>query len=498
MKQSNSPGTGLVWSLCLRASVLSEMDFRPEEDLSCPICHEIFKDPVFLWCSHSFCNDCVKSWWWDKQECKCPVCKSVSQTKRPPRNLALKNLCEAFVLRNDPGTLCPLHLEKFKLFCLDHQEPVCVICRDSKAHNDHRFRPIDETAQDCRRTVEKMLVPVWRKLKTSEEAKERVEEMLGHVKVQVENTEARVKNTFEKLHRFLHKEEKTRVSALRKEGKIKSNRMRQNLQDLSGDIGALSDTIRVTEEDMRREDVLFLQNYKTAEQRIQESLQLDDPQLRFGDLIDVSKHVGNLASLTWNKMKETMSSTPVTLDPNTAHPHLVISDDLTSVKYGRRQKVPENPERVGFHRCVLGSEAFSSGSHVWDVDVGDGRWWGVGVATWLEDLSLRSWIIKFRDVEYSAVSPSRQVRLHRVQGRLGKIRVHLRCDRRKVSFFDLERGSHLHSFTFLPKDRFYPYFTNGNRSPLRVLPQSGSKMPPLILVTLLLLLLLLLSVLMMI
>uniref|UniRef100_A0AAX7UPD0 RING-type domain-containing protein n=1 Tax=Astatotilapia calliptera TaxID=8154 RepID=A0AAX7UPD0_ASTCA len=32
-------------------------------DLCCPVCQEVFRDPVLLSCSHSFCKDCLKRWW---------------------------------------------------------------------------------------------------------------------------------------------------------------------------------------------------------------------------------------------------------------------------------------------------------------------------------------------------------------------------------------------------------------------------------------------------
>ncbi len=46
------------------------------------------------------------------------------------------------------------------------------------------------------------------------------------------------------------------------------------------------------------------------------------------------------------------------LDPNTAHPRLVLSDDLTSLRWSEnKQPVPDNPERFDDYYCVLGSEA---------------------------------------------------------------------------------------------------------------------------------------------
>ncbi|XP_035524817.1 E3 ubiquitin-protein ligase TRIM69-like [Morone saxatilis] len=63
-----------------------------EEDFCCPACHDIFKDPVLLSCSHSFCKACLQSWWNGKQLNECPLCRTVSQWSDPPRNLALKNL----------------------------------------------------------------------------------------------------------------------------------------------------------------------------------------------------------------------------------------------------------------------------------------------------------------------------------------------------------------------------------------------------------------------
>ncbi|XP_031163709.1 zinc-binding protein A33-like [Sander lucioperca] len=137
------------------------MASRLEKDLCCPICHEVFKDPVILSCTHSFCKGCLQSWWTEKKARECPVCKRCSKPK-PPLNRVLKNLCESFLQERDQRASevrCSLHSKKLKLFCLDHQQPVCLICRDSEKHSNHRFRPIDEAARQHKKELQETLEP---------------------------------------------------------------------------------------------------------------------------------------------------------------------------------------------------------------------------------------------------------------------------------------------------------------------------------------------------
>ncbi len=68
----------------------------PEVDLTCPICCEIFKDPVVLKCSHSFCAACLQQYWTQGRSRDCPLCRTPSLDDPVP-SLTLKNLCESYI-----------------------------------------------------------------------------------------------------------------------------------------------------------------------------------------------------------------------------------------------------------------------------------------------------------------------------------------------------------------------------------------------------------------
>ncbi|XP_041633977.1 E3 ubiquitin-protein ligase TRIM39-like isoform X2 [Cheilinus undulatus] len=461
------------------------MAFISGGDLCCPVCQDIFRDPVVLPCSHSFCKDCQQSWWRQKKSRECPVCKTISSNKNPPVSLVLKNLCEAFLLERDQRVsdgVCSLHTEKLCLFCLDHQEPVCLICRDSEKHTNHTFRPIDDIAQIHRVEVEETLEPLREKLQSLKNVRADFELIAEHIKTQTQQTERQIKEQFQKFHTFLAEEERVRLCQLREEEEQKSRRIREQVEVLKREITALSQTIREAEDELGSEVVSFLHNYEALVERVQQHPLLEDPRPPSGALIDQAKHLGNLGFQVWRNMKDLVSYSPVILDPNTAGTQVVLSADLTSVRREEMQQLPSNPERFNpFRHSVLGSEGFQSGTHSWDVEVGDSRYWCLGVlaqsAERKGNLPFGFWRIECLGGVYSARSPSSPPTHPVVQTQLERVRVSLVWDRGELLFSDLDTNTHIHTFTHTFTERMFPYVSILDKLPLKILQSRISVTP---------------------
>ncbi|XP_072535971.1 E3 ubiquitin-protein ligase TRIM35-like [Salminus brasiliensis] len=450
------------------------------EDLSCSVCLDIFRDPVVLSCSHSFCKACVESSWRANTTRECPLCREPSS--EPLGNLVLRNLCEAVSQGSSRGAaapsepLCSLHREHLKLFCVQDQQLACVVCQASRKHTNHRFCPADEAAQEKRAHLKAALKVLKEKLEVFKEAKEMCAQETQHIKTQAKQAEEEIRKKFKAFHQFLLNEEDLRIAILKREEGVKSQKIQYKILDMDRKIKALTDNISALSKEMTVGDISFLQNINDLMKRSRCSLK--DPQIDSGALIDVAKHLGNLKFEVWEKMQDIVEYTPVILDPNTASPLLNLSKDLTSLSLrADRCQLPDNPERFSSISCVLGSVGLSSGKHCWEVEVDGCTDWLVGVTSTPKSRKGKAVLkgvlgISFRKGEYNAYSSSesepliQQSKLRRL-----KVKLHFYCGEVKVKFLDSRSNTVLHKDMFPFTKGVYPFFyTFRKPTQLRILP----------------------------
>ncbi|XP_028253195.1 zinc-binding protein A33-like isoform X2 [Parambassis ranga] len=438
---------------------------QSEADFNCPVCCDLFKDPVVLLCGHSFCKFCLQEWWRQSRLQSCPVCKEIFPMPQPPRNLALRNLSDALRRERSHQTasgseeLCSVHGEKLKLFCLDDRQLICLICRDAKQHKKHNCVPVNEAAEDHRKQLKINLMYLRSKLGVFKQEKLTCDQMASHIKTQ--QTEKSIREEFQELYQFLRAEEASRMDALKNEAIFKSQAVNQRIVKINAVISSLTDTIKTIEEELKAQDISFMQRMKTTLERSQSKL--PEPETPSNTLIDEAKHLGNLQYSVWRKMKNIIQYTPVTLDPNTGSRALTVSQHLTCVTLSdKHHSFPNNPERKS-QTDILGYEGFSSGKHSWDVEVGKvDPYWAVGVASrtnvWAIYLCPCTNVMREEPSDgickfYKDVIPQ-------------KVRVHLDYTQGLLSFIDLDRQTPVHTIQRSFTETVFPYF----RRHARILP----------------------------
>ncbi|XP_067425848.1 butyrophilin subfamily 1 member A1-like [Emydura macquarii macquarii] len=172
-----------------------------------------------------------------------------------------------------------------------------------------------------------------------------------------------------------------------------------------------------------------------------------------------------VAELKWRRVLTHPEN--VTLDPDTANPWLILSEDRKSVKWGdTQQDLSTNPQRFDIRPCVLGCEGFTSGRHCWEVEVRDGgNWWAAGVAResvkrsgWINfDPEGGIWALQRSGGQFQALtSPVTPLPLSQVPSRFW---VSLDYEQGQVAFFDAGNEDPIFTFplTSFTGERIFPW-----------------------------------------
>lgn len=175
----------------------------------------------------------------------------------------------------------------------------------------------------------------------------------------------------------------------------------------------------------------------------------------------------------------------VTLDPDTASPHLNISEDGKQVTSGNKKKnLPNKPERFDNVLNVLAKEDFSSGKFYFEVQVKDKTQWDLGVANQSinrkGDIRLNPnsgyWTIRLRKGNEFTANASLAINLY-VWEMPQKVGVFVDYEEGQVSFCDVDTRAHIFSFTGCKfTEKLFPFFSpclndgGKNSAPLIITP----------------------------
>ncbi|XP_039373536.1 butyrophilin subfamily 1 member A1-like [Mauremys reevesii] len=184
----------------------------------------------------------------------------------------------------------------------------------------------------------------------------------------------------------------------------------------------------------------------------------------------------------------------VTLDPDTANPKLILSEDRKHVRHGdTHQDLSDNPERFDTGPNVLGAEGFAGGRRYWEVEVGDKTDWDLGVCR--ESVSRKGqvtytpeagyWTMWLRGGGYMA-NTSSPTSLP-VSVRPSRVGIFLDYEAGEVSFYNVTDRSHLFTFTDTFSGKLRPFLSpcdnagGTNAAPLIICPvpaQAGGNLGP--------------------
>uniref|UniRef100_H3A5Q4 Tripartite motif containing 35 n=1 Tax=Latimeria chalumnae TaxID=7897 RepID=H3A5Q4_LATCH len=277
-----------------------------EDEMTCCVCQELFKDPVTLRCGHNFCQECVCEYWKEKTSQSCPICRADSAISDLKINYTLRNIVETYKKEGKKSkvqseSICSEHEEKLKLYCLEDQEAICLVCQTSRKHKNHTLLPIKEAAQEFKEELKNSLKPLQDTHQKIAELKEKYRGNLNNIHDEAGKTEKQIKEDFVKLHQFLHEEEKNLLADLKKEEEEKEEKMRAMEESIVQDLTSVSKMIKDIQQKIDEEDQIFLmkrfiriKEYADYKPREPDAVSAAD--------IDGYKYIDYLQHRVWKKM----------------------------------------------------------------------------------------------------------------------------------------------------------------------------------------------------
>uniref|UniRef100_A0A8C5KB96 Tripartite motif-containing protein 12A n=1 Tax=Jaculus jaculus TaxID=51337 RepID=A0A8C5KB96_JACJA len=337
-----------------------------KEEVTCPICLDLFIEPLSIGCGHSFCKACITLMYESKKnkagQGTCPVCQASYQLENLQPNRHLTNIVERLKgVQLNPKQekqkeyRCAHHGEKLQLFCTTDRLVICWLCERSQEHRGHKTLLLEEVAQEYKEKLQEILQKLRAEEKEFENRKDVIQKERTYWKNQIKGEQQNVKAVFTQLAQGLNSEEKNELQKLQQEEKY------------------ILDSLQESENELAKQKQLVRDLVSELEKRLQGS-SMDIETLTPTTPKTFPK--GQRREFQGFDLQVALKAfrVKVTLDPST-NPHTIIIDDQRRIKYN-----PQRQNDTLLSRGVLGSPAITSGKHYWEIDVSMKSDWLLGVS----------------------------------------------------------------------------------------------------------------------
>ncbi|XP_072256066.1 nuclear factor 7, ovary-like isoform X2 [Pyxicephalus adspersus] len=444
---------------------MASYDLR--EELKCPICWEIYKDPVSLKCGHSFCQDCITRQLITQKGSgcySCPQCKQESQEwPTLHSNIALRNISEHFLSKPCLGNQqCSIHKLDLKFYCPQDAACICDQCSEDE-HQGHQMESLEEASKKKKEKLKNVHQKLMREKEQTENRAQSLQERRRKVEEKASGEKEKITALFRDLRRQLDDLEIKVQSEISMEAEqvlvlvsnlidqlvIKKGELSRKMRDIDRELSNMTDPLTVLQESDIG-DLYDTENGDNEEQGRPEVGDLDMDRILHTLQMGVSQITGVSVCLYLQEAAD------ILLYINTANNDLQISDDMKTASYSPNQNRPKIPERFQDYTQVIGSQSFSSGRHYWEVDVGGSEYWSIGMCYSSIDrggyqsqieCNENAWCLRRSGDRYCAIHDSTR---SWVPNNIptDKVRIYLDYQAGRISFYALCNPIlHLHTFT---------------------------------------------------
>ncbi|XP_074485929.1 E3 ubiquitin-protein ligase TRIM39-like [Sebastes fasciatus] len=397
-------------------------------------------------------------------------------------------------VENLEDRMCTKHDKPLELFCKTDQTCICMHC-PVLDHKTHEFVPLKEEYEGKKAELGKTEVQIQQMI---QKRQLKIQEIKHSVDLSEEDADREIAEglqVFTALKESVERGLANLINTIKEKQKTTEKQAEAFIKELEQEISELTKRRAEVEQLSRSEDQLHLlqsvQSLKAAPPTKDWTEVSVRPSTYEGTVVKAVAQLEETLSKEIKKLLEDelkrvqQYAVDVTLDPDTAHPELILSDDGKQVNHGDVWKnLPDNPERFSYYVCVLGKQSFSSGRFYFEVQVKEKIKWTLGVAresiNRKGDLTLRPedgyWTICLRNGNEYKAATSTRVSLS-LKSQPQKVGVFVDYEEGLVSFYDVDAAALIYSFTgccFTEKlfPHFHPCNNDGgkNSAPLIISP----------------------------